>query len=66
MTNLEIEARFKEIDPKKLIEKVTALGGQNLGEVFLEETIFYDNDLKWRDEGKFARLRSFSGKNIFT
>ena len=37
-----------------------------MGEVFLEETIFYDKNLKWRDEGKFARLRSFSGRNIFT
>lgn len=66
MENIEIEARFKEVQVDDLIKKIIDLGGQDMGERFLEETIFYDQELKWRDEGKFARLRSFDGKNIFT
>ena len=66
MENIEIEARFKNIQADEIIKKVTDQGGTDMGEKFLEETIFYDKELKWRDEGKFARLRSFDGKNIFT
>lgn len=66
MENIEIEARFKDINVDEIIKKVVDLGGEDTGEKFLEETIFYDKELKWRDEGKFARLRSFDGKNIFT
>ncbi len=66
MENIEIEARFKDIQVDKIIKNIIDLGGQDLGEKFLEETIFYDKELRWRDEGKFARLRSFDGKNIFT
>jgi len=66
MKNIEIEARFKEVDIPKLVQAANKLGGIDTGEHLLEETIFYDNELKWRNEGKFARLRSFNGKNIFT
>lgn len=66
MENIEIEARFKDIRADEIIQKIIDLGGVNTGEKFLEETIFYDKELKWRDQGKFARLRSFDGKNIFT
>lgn len=66
MENTEIEARFKDINIEEIIKAVTAKDGQDLGEKFLEETIFYDKDLTWRDAGKFARLRSYDGKNIFT
>jgi adenylate cyclase, class 2 len=66
MKNIEIEARFKDIDISEIIKEVAKQGGQDTGEKFLEETIFYDKDLKWRDEGKFARLRTYDGKNIFT
>jgi adenylate cyclase class 2 len=66
MENIEIEARFKNIHIDKIIKKIISLGGQDMGEKFLEETIFYDKKLKWRDDGKFARLRCIDGKSIFT
>lgn len=66
MKNIEIEARFKEIDVAKITEKALQLGGIDIGEHLLEETIFYDGELRWRNEGKFVRLRSFINKNIVT
>lgn len=66
MENIEIEARFKNIHIDEIIKKIIGLGGRDMGEKLLEETIFYDKKLKWRDEGKFARLRCFDGKSIFT
>jgi adenylate cyclase class 2 len=53
----EIEVRFLEIDKELLIKKLTELGAEDRGEDLLEEIIFYDKDLKWRDENKFVRLR---------
>jgi adenylate cyclase class 2 len=54
----EIEVRFLEIDPVKLKQKLIGLGAEDNGDVLLEEVIFYDKDMKWRDsEGKFVRLR---------
>jgi adenylate cyclase class 2 len=66
MKNIEIEARFKEIDVSNIVERARELGGLDMGEHLLEETIFYDKELLWRDRGQFARLRSYAGKNIFT
>lgn len=66
MENIEIEARFRDIQVSEVVARVTNLGGQDLGEKFFEEAIFYDDDLRWRDEGKFARLRSYDGRHIFT
>ena len=66
MSNIELEARFTDIDPQNLIEFAKNLGAEDKGSKFLKETIFYDKELKWRSEGKYARLRSFDNKNIFT
>ncbi len=57
MTNQEIECRFLEIDKNALIKKLLELGAHDEGEMMLEETIIYDNDLKWRKENRFVRLR---------
>ncbi len=47
-----------EIDQEMLKKRLARLGAKDFGEDFLEEIIFYDKDLKWRDsEGKFVRLR---------
>lgn len=66
MKNLEIEARFIEIDVDKIVEKAISLGGNDKGEHLLDEIIFYDKDLTWSDLGKYARLRSCNGKHVFT
>ncbi len=66
MGKVEIEARFKEVNPDVIVERVIKLGGRDNGVKSLEETIFYDSELKWREEGKYARLRSYDGKHIFT
>jgi len=56
--NKEIEARFLNIDKKKLTDQLTALGATDKGEVMLTEVIFYDEDNNWPDEGRFVRIRS--------
>jgi adenylate cyclase, class 2 len=38
------------------------LGAKDLGEVMLEEVIFYDPELKWREQNRFVRLRKKDGK----
>jgi adenylate cyclase class 2 len=55
MDNKEIEVRFLEIGQEQLMQKLKDLGAENHGEDFLEEVIFYDKDLTWKD--KFVRLR---------
>lgn len=62
----EIEARFIEIDIEELVTKAVSLGGVDLGEHLLEETIFYDKDLTWSPAGRYARIRSYDGKHVFT
>jgi adenylate cyclase class 2 len=58
MSNREIEVRFLEINEGALIKTLIELGASDHGEDFLEEVIFYDKALRWRDEeGKFVRLR---------
>jgi adenylate cyclase, class 2 len=66
MGKVEIEARFKEVNADEIVKKVIELGGRDMGVKFLEETIFYDSELKWREEGRYVRLRSYDGKYIFT
>ena len=62
--NREIEVRFLEIDQARLKEKLAELKAEDHGEALLDEIIFYDKDLQWRDaKNKFVRLRK-SGKNI--
>jgi len=64
--SIEIEARFLEIDVKKLIECLVAVGAQDLGKSLLKETIFYDKSLSWRDRQKMVRLRMVKGKVYLT
>lgn len=62
--DIEIEVRFLEIDPQKIIKKVKSLGGVDLGEFLLEEQIFYDKDLNWQyKEKKQVRIRK-TGKEV--
>jgi adenylate cyclase class 2 len=62
MQTQEIEVRFLEIDKEALIKKLISLGAKDLGEIMLDETIIYDEELKWLDERKFIRLRKFGEK----
>lgn len=63
----EIEVRFLEVDREVLIEKLKALGAEDLGEYMLEERIIYDEALTWRDGvHKILRLRTSNGKTQLT
>ena len=62
MNTQEIECRFLEIDKEALINKLLSLGAKDGGEEMLEEIIIYDSELKWRDEGKFVRIRRVGNK----
>ncbi len=62
MSNQEIEVRFLEIDVASLAEKLAESGALDKGENLLEEIIYYDHDLNWRDSGRFVRLRKSKGK----
>ena len=67
MENREIEVRFLEINKDELIKKLIELGAEDKGEDLLEETIIYDKELKWRDEGgKLMKLRTRKGKTVLT
>ncbi len=59
--NREIEVRFLEINKEELIAKLISLGAEDKGEELLSETIFYDKDGVWQNEGKkMVRVRSNS------
>lgn len=58
--NKEIEARFLNVDKKKLVEKAVSLGAIDNGEKTLTEIIFYDKDATWHEQGRFVRLRTSS------
>lgn len=63
----EIEVRFLEINKDELVKKLIELGAEDGGEDMLEEIIFYDNDLTWRDMGgKRLRLRTQKGKTLLS
>jgi adenylate cyclase, class 2 len=64
--NIEIEARFVDIDKQKLIEKLIDLGAKNQKERILKEIIFYDKANTWSSEGRFVRLRSNGDKTLMT
>jgi adenylate cyclase class 2 len=62
MNYREIEVRFLEIDKDNLIENLTSLGAEDLGEKLLNERIVYDRELTWRDQpAKMVRLRTVDG-----
>lgn len=54
-----IEAKFLEVDKKKLKEKLMAFGAKDCGGEFFRETIFYDKaqTLRKRGDGRFIRIR---------
>ncbi len=62
----EIETRFLEIDKKKIISTLKNLGATDMGEVKLNEMIFYDTDLKWLDENRFIRVRKNNDRVTIT
>lgn len=57
METKEIEARFLEVNKASLLQKLSEIGAKDLGESVLEEIIFYDAAMKWRDEQKYIRLK---------
>lgn len=58
LADREIEVRFLEIDPKKLISKLRKLKALDLGKDLLQELIFYDQELNWQyKEKKQVRIR---------
>lgn len=66
MKTKEIKVRFLEIDTDALIRKLTELGASDGGEKMLNEMIFYDRELKWREAYKLIRLRSIGSLTILT
>lgn len=59
----ELEVKFLDINKEEIKSKLKNLGAIDLGEDLIEEVIIYDQDLKWKDEGKkFIRLRKRKGK----
>ena len=66
MENVEIEAKFLEIDKPKLVGQLLQLGAADLGEEKITEQIFHDPDGKWNAEGKFGRIRTTSKGITFT
>lgn len=67
MEHKEIEVRFLEINKDDLVNRLKELDAEDLGEDLLEEVIFYDRELKWKDSGKkFVRIRKANGKIILT
>lgn len=66
MYDQEIECRFLDIDKEALVQKLNNLGAKDKGEIMLEETIIYDQELKWGDEQRFLRLRKSGDKTVVT
>ena len=58
MEHREIEVRFLGVDKGALVRRLREAGATETPEYLLEETIFYDPALKWRDvEKRFVRIR---------
>lgn len=54
----EIEARFLEVDVPAFVQRLQELGAEDRGVVLLRETIFYDQELTWRESGReLVRVR---------
>lgn len=58
----EIETRFLEINKEELVKKLVSLGASNEGEEKLDEIIFYDKEMTWKEKNKYVRLRKTKGK----
>lgn len=58
MGQIEIEARFLNINPEELKYRLQQVGAKDLGEDFLTEVIFYDQGLEWqKSKDTMVRLR---------
>lgn len=57
MQDIEIEAKFLEIDAEKVKARLRELGAEDLGEDHIRERIFYDKAMTWPKQEKFARIR---------
>lgn len=55
-----------EVDKNALIRRLADLGARDGGERMLDETIFYDKDLRWREAYKLIRLRSIGSVTTLT
>ena len=64
MENIEIEAKFLEIDKDELIKKLLELGAEDKGEELITQQVFHDPEKKWYAKKKFCRIRT-TGKGIF-
>lgn len=64
--NREIEVRFLEINKAELIQNTVSLGGKDLGETMLEETIFYNTKDNWCTDHKLVKIRNNRGKITVT
>jgi adenylate cyclase, class 2 len=66
METKEIEVRFLEVDLVNIKDILISIGAQDLGEKKLDEVIFYDKGLVWRNDGRYIRLRRVNGKTVVT
>jgi adenylate cyclase class 2 len=64
--NKEIETRFLDINKDELIQKLKSLNAKDLGEIKLDEIIFYDDKEKCLREKYFVRLRKKGDKTFMT
>ena len=64
--NKEIEARFLEVNKEELIQKLHAVGAIDKGEIHLSETIFYDTENTWQNEGRYVRIRTSENGTTIT
>lgn len=65
--NIEIEARFIDIDKDTLISRLKKIGARDLGEDLLKEMIFYPKGRKEKGESMiYTRIRTRKGKHIFS
>jgi adenylate cyclase class 2 len=64
--NTEIETRFLDINKDELIQKLKSLNAKDLGEIKLDEIIFYDDKEKCLREKYFVRLRKKGDKTFMT
>ncbi len=62
MENREIEARFLDVRKEELVQKLKALGAEDLGEELLQEVIIYGPESKWKDENRVMKIRKERGK----
>lgn len=64
--HVEIEVRFLDIDYADLKKKLKKLGAKDLGEDFLREMIFYDQEKTWLDMQRFVRIRTNKSGSVLS